>query len=80
MKVNGKEIQGIGIAYDGCHKIYIIEDKKDELEAYNDGYEFYMLELLEKIYNNSCLLRFINNWKLDKCYVAQGEENVIFEN
>ena len=80
MKVNGKEVKGIGIAYDGCHKIYIIEDKKDELEAYNDGYEFYMLELLEKIYNNSCPLRFISNWKLDKCYIAQGEENVIFEN
>ena len=28
MKVNGKEVKGIGIAYDGCHKIYIIEDEK----------------------------------------------------
>ena len=79
MKVNSKEIKGKGIAYDGCHKIYILEDENDEKEAYDMGYELYVLDILEKIYNNSCSLRFINNWKLDKCYVAQGEENIKFE-
>lgn len=79
MKVNDKEIKGKGIAYDGCHKIYILEDENDEKEAYDMGYELYVLDILEKIYNNSCSLRFINNWKLDKCYVAQFEENVKFE-
>ena len=79
MKVNGKEIKGKGIAHDGCHKIYILEDENDEKEAYDMGYELYILDILEKIYNNSCPLRFINNWKLDKCYVEQGEENIKFE-
>lgn len=79
MKINGKEIKGKGIAYDGCHKIYILEDENDEKEAYDMGYELYVLDILEKIYNNSCSLRFINNWKLDKCYVAQFKENVKFE-
>lgn len=74
MKVNGKEIKGKGIAYDGCHKIYIIEDEKDEQEAYNMGYELYILDILEKIYNTSCPLRFISNWKLNKNYVEQGKE------
>lgn len=78
MKVNGKEIKGKGIAYDGCHKIYIIEDEKDEQEAYNMGYELYILDILEKIYNTSCPLRFISSWKLDKSYVKQCEE-AIFE-
>lgn len=79
MKVNGKEIKGKGIAYDGCHKIYIIEDKQDEIEAHKMGYELYVLDILEKIYNNSCPLRFISNWKLDKNFVKQCEV-AIFEN
>lgn len=78
MKVNGKEVKGKGIAYDGCHKIYILEDEKDEQEAYNMGYELYILDILEKIYNDACPLRFISNWKLDKSYVKQCEE-AIFE-
>ena len=61
-------------------KYILLKMKKDEQEAYNMGYELYILDILEKIYNTSCPLRFISNWKLDKCYVAQGEENVIFEN
>lgn len=29
MKINGKEVLGTKFAYDGCHRIYIIEDDKD---------------------------------------------------
>lgn len=41
-------------------------------------YKIYIIDL-EDIYNNSCPLRFISNWKLDKKYVKQFEENVRFE-
>ena len=34
---------------------------------------------MEDVYNNSCPLRFISNWKLDKQYVKQCEEDVVFE-
>lgn len=30
MKINNKEVIGKQFAYDGCHKIYIIEDLQDK--------------------------------------------------
>ena len=32
IKINGIEVVGDYFAYDGCHKIYILEDEKDRLE------------------------------------------------
>ena len=74
MKINGKETQAKQFAYDGCHKIYIIENDADLEEALSLGYKIRNIELLEETYNNSCELRFINNWKLDTVYVGQFEE------
>lgn len=65
-------------AYDGCHKIYIIEDKEDREQAKEFGYSFYPISNLQCAYENSCELKFINNWKLDKTYVGQFE-NATFE-
>ncbi len=74
-KIN--KIKGLGFGYDGCHKIYILETEEDIKEAKETGYDkvYDMSELLE-IYNNSCPLRFINNWKLDKTFI---EQFVIFD-
>lgn len=74
--VNGQLIKGTKFAFDGCHKFYIIEDEQDEAEAIQIGYDLYCLCELPKYFANSCSLRFINNWKLDKCYVAQCEKAV----
>lgn len=74
MKINDKETQAKQFAYDGCHKIYIIENDADLEDALSLGYEIRNIELLEETYNNSCELRFINNWKLDTVYVGQFEE------
>mgnify|MGYP003292173738 CR=1 FL=1 len=79
MKINGTEIKGNKFAYDNCHKIYIIEDNEDIEQANEYGYKIYDIKDLESAYENSCDLRFISNWKLDKSYVEQFEENVIFE-
>jgi len=78
MKINGQVVVGKEFAYDGCHKIYIIEDEEDKKEAI-DGYTILPISLLKKTYENSCSLRFIHNWKLNKTYVLQFEENVTFE-
>lgn len=55
--------------YDGCHKIYLIEDSKDKkefLEKHNyTKNDIYKIEDLEEIYNNSCSLRFISTCKLE---------------
>lgn len=78
MKVNGIEIIGSKFAYDGCHKIYIIEDEVDERKALELGYDIFIMDELEDAWNNSCELRFISNWKLNKDYVKQFE-NATFE-
>lgn len=80
--VNDVLVEGTSFVYDNCHKIYIIEDLEDVKSVYEIWGEdeiFHKLEDLEDAYNNSCPLRFISNWKLDKRYVKQFEENVIFE-
>lgn len=85
MYVNGEEIKGNMFVYDGCHKIYIIEDYEDLASCQEcwgelvNGRDLFDISLLEDCYNNSCSLRFISNWKLDKRYVKQFEENVRFE-
>lgn len=78
MKINNLEVVGNKFAYDGCHKIYIIEDMEDEQKAIDCGYEILDISELVDTYRNSCELRFIHNWKLTKTYVAQFE-NATFE-
>lgn len=72
-KVNGKHIMSNGyFAYDGCHKIYILEDKKDIETAMEYGFRLYPTFELKSTFENSCELKFIYNMKLDKAYVDQG--------
>ena len=81
MKINGKQVIGNKFAYDGCHKIYILEDKEDIEDMKNKGYnenDIHDIKDIEKIYKSSCSLRFIENWKLTKTYVSQFE-NARFE-
>lgn len=73
LKVNGKHIMSNGyFAYDGCHKIYILEDKNDIETAMHYGFRLYPTLELQKTYNGSCPLKFIANMKFDKTYVGQG--------
>lgn len=74
MKINGKEVVGNKFAYDGCHKIYIVEDLEDERKAKDLDYSIHHIEEIEDFWKLSCSLRFINNWKLNKMYVAQFED------
>lgn len=76
MKINNLEVVGNKFAYDDCHKIYIIEDDKDFKEAQELDYTIYKIDKIMGIYQNSCPLRFISNWKLDKNYVYQYEKAV----
>jgi len=71
MKINNKIINDKYFGYDGCHKIYIIEDPQDEAEAKSYGYEIMKIEELKDVYETSCELRFIYNWKLTECYAGQ---------
>lgn len=85
MYINDIEIKGNMFVYDGCHKIYVIEDENDLRNCQEmwgqlvNGRDLFDISLLKDCYENSCPLRFISNWKLDKQYVKQFEEDVRFE-
>lgn len=78
MKINGKDVKTNSFAYDECHKIYLIEDLEDREKALEADYNIYPINEIENVYNFSCELKFISNWKLNKTYVAQFE-NAKFE-
>ena len=75
--INDIEVVGIGFLWDGCHKIYILQNEDDKQHAIKEnGYnedDVYPLERLEEIYEKSCCLRFIENYDLQKIYVRQFE-------
>lgn len=78
-----KETKEIGenvkqFAYDGCHKIYLIENEENLRDAKASGYHIYPIEQLEEKFNSSCGLRFINTWDLETI-VPQCAEDVKFE-
>lgn len=79
MKINDKETTAKQFAYDGCHKIYLLEDEIDKGEASDSGYEIQPIEQLEKTFLSSCGLQFISNWKLSENYICQGDTEFCFE-
>lgn len=80
IKINDKEVNTIGFfAYDGCHKIYILETKEELEEALEVRYEIIPIEKIKEFYKKSCPLRFIENWGLTTRYCEQLEEAKIDE-
>lgn len=70
-------VNALGFVWDGCHKIYIVEDEDDiqsVRETWHKDEIIFDLGELPRIWSKSCPLRFISNWKLDKDYVSQCSE------
>ena len=78
MKVNGKTITAKRFAFDGCHKIYLLEDDDQENHAREIGYDIRPIAELKNAYDGSCGLRFISSWGLGTgnwvSYVGQFEK------
>lgn len=79
MKVNGQTIVGEKFAYDGCHKMYVLETEQEEQEAIKFGYEIKPINLLPVTYEYSCELRFINKWDVSQPAYVEQFEKAIFE-
>lgn len=83
------EVLANKFAYDGCHKIYLITDSKDESEAWDYSYQLRGVEELPAIWDATCSLRFIQFWDVEnlkgnlvpQCFDAKiervGEDIVI---
>lgn len=78
MKINDIEITDKFFAYDGCHKIYILENENEMKEAQEIGYSIFPIENIKDCYFASCPLRFIDSWNFSRRYVPQCED-AIFE-
>lgn len=74
--INGQVVEGIKVAYDGCHKIYICENQEDLYMMQDYGYGLYDMNDLKEIYDNACPLKFISSADLTKSYVKQDQEAV----
>lgn len=78
--INGKEVKGNRFVWDNCHKIYVIEDNNDLIDCMEkwgtlvNGTDLFDITEIERIWDNSCSLRFIENWKLNTIYVSQFED------
>lgn len=66
--------------FDGCHKIYIIEDENDKKTMFANRWtieDIHPLNEIQTIFANSCPLRFINTCKL-QTVVKQAQKQVKF--
>lgn len=80
--VNGTDVSHcLGFGWDGCHKIYLVENEAELEQAERAGYTpLEPMEKLESVFMRSCPLRFIYWWDLDKPrIVPQCASRVTFE-
>ena len=79
-KINGIEIVATAFAYDGCHKIYLLNDGDSIVEAEDAGFDVYDIGNIISAFVYSCPLRFINEWGGEyKTIVPQGADEITFE-
>ena len=74
MKINDEAGTAKKFAFDGCHKIYLLESRKDVTEARAIGYNILPISELQDAYDGSCALRFISNWELTTSFVDQFDD------
>ena len=79
-RINGIEVVANSFAYDGCHKIYLLNDGDDIVEAEEKGYDIYDIDGIVEAFVYACPLRFINEWE-GKCeiIVPQCCDKITFE-
>ena len=75
--VNGQIVYAKEFAFDGCHKIYVMDDQVQKKKFEKYGYEFFPIDDLQKAYEDSCGLRFISHADVEeKEFVGQGVDAV----
>ena len=64
-KIHAIETSEMPLAWDGCHKIYFLQDDAREAEARNFGYTIYPSNELRELITSSCGLVFVSRWGFD---------------
>ncbi len=71
VSINGIKLTAKWFAYDGCHKIYTLENEEEKAEAESYDYKVYPISQIRQCYKHSCPLRFIDSWNLENEYIPQ---------
>ena len=61
-KIEAIEKSEMSLAFDGCHKIYFLQDDERERDAREIGYDIYPCSKLRELLEASCSLVFVNRW------------------
>ena len=64
-------INVLGVAYDDCHKIYLLLSKSDVKKAKSRDYKIHNITELSYFYHNSCGLQFIYSWDTRIQFISQ---------
>ena len=59
------EKSGWPIAWDGCHKLYFLQDEGRVANARELEYEIFPSTDLRQLFDLSCSLRFVSRWGYD---------------
>ena len=75
VKINGWRTAALAFAYDGCHKIYLIENLEDVPEVLEHGYKILPIQEIKYIWEeDACALKFIRTWSDLDGVIDQGYE------
>ena len=55
---------GLLLAWDGCHKTYLLDTPEKVADAADTGYGVYPASQIREIISDSCGLVFVSNWGL----------------
>ena len=75
--VDVEKVEAIAVAFDGCHKIYLIQSEDERCMMLDYGYEIHPLDKLQEIWDKSCPLRFIQTAGTLESVVHQCTEETI---
>lgn len=81
-KIHAIERSEMPIAWDGCHKIYFLQDDGRHAEAVEFGYDIYPPSKLRELITDSCGLVFVSRWGHengdfdDPLNIDQGTEDI----
>lgn len=78
LRINGTPVPATEFAYDGCHKIYLIDSPEDRQRMLDCGYteegDILPVSELPDVWDETCPLRFISSADLEHEYVPQCED------
>lgn len=63
-KLDAIEASDLMVAFDGCHKVYLVEGEGEIADASQTGYDLFPAKEIRTLVNKSCGLVFVSAWHL----------------